>query len=138
MVGKTINIFIFLFLCLGFSCEKSNVLVICSECTSQEPKTTDLTIKLDSDFTHTIVKVYEGNIEDSILIRTLTTNLSETTVSVSINKLYTLTATYQKGAKSYVAIDSARPGVKYDEQQCDNPCYFVYGKTVNLKIKYFK
>lgn len=125
-----------LFFSLFFSCEKKDLLVVCSDCTAQEPKKTDLKIKLDSDFTHASVRVYEGNIEDSILIRTFTTNFSETTVSVSVNKLYTITATYQTGGKSYVAIDSARPGVKYDEQQCDNPCYFVYDRIINLRVKY--
>jgi hypothetical protein len=135
-VKKTIHILIFLLFSVLFSCERSDLFVICSDCTEQEPQKTDLKIKLDTDFPIAVVKVYEGNIDDSILVRTLTTNASETSVSVTVNRLYSITATYKTGKKSYVATDSARPGVKYDEQQCDNPCYYVYNRTVNLKIKY--
>jgi len=56
---------------------------------------------------------------------------------VSINKKYTITATYFFGAK-YTAVNSVTPRVRYSKDQCDDPCYYVYDKTVNLKLKYLK
>jgi hypothetical protein len=57
---------------------------------------------------------------------------------VPINKKYTATATYYKSDIKYVAVDSATPRVKYDKNQCDDPCYFVYDRVVDLRLKYTK
>lgn len=121
-----------------FSCEKQALIFNCSDCTEQEPVTTDLIIKLDPSSSEIVrLNVYEGDIEDNILYRTISTTESEATVPVTLNKTYTVTAEYHVSGKTYMAIDSARPGVRYDKDQCDNPCYFVYSKSINLRIKYF-
>jgi len=55
---------------------------------------------------------------------------------VSLNKKYTVTATYQIDGDTYIAVDSAFPRVKYTKEQCEDPCYFVYDRIVDLRIKY--
>lgn len=126
-----------------FSCEKQGFLVSCNECTPEEPKNAVLEIKLDPPgAAGTTIKIYEGNLEDNILLESIITRTKTFTYTVSLNKKYTITATYIIGgdytAGSYTAVDSAAPGVRYSKDQCDEPCYYIYGREVNLKLKYTK
>lgn len=134
---RLIKISVIFLLIIFFSCEKQNLVFNCSDCTENEPITADLKIKLDPSSTELVsINVYEGDIEDNILYKAISTAQSETTVSVTLNKTYTMTAEYHVSGKTYIAMDSVTPGVMYDKNQCDNPCYFVYNKTVNLRLKY--
>jgi hypothetical protein len=133
---KYFSAFLFCLTILLFSCEKQDFFVRCSDCTETEPYDALLKIKLDP-YIQTKINIYEGNIEDSILYKTLSTDMSQITASVLVNKEYTLEAIYHVFNETYIAIDQVRPGIKYDKNQCDNPCYYVYNKNVNLKIKYY-
>lgn len=124
------------------SCDEKVLFVKCADCTETEPVEASLEVKLD-DYIGGIavipqVRIYEGNIEDSILLGTYTVMVRTWQQMVALNKKYTLTATYNTGTVTYVAIDSTTPRVRYDTQQCDNPCYYIYGKRINLRIKYTK
>jgi hypothetical protein len=134
-----IRILLFSIVVLSFSCEKNGVFVKCPDCTADEPITANLEINLDNNNgTATIINIYEGNIEDSILYKTLTTSYSQTSTQVTINKKYTVTATYYISDSYYIAIDSATPRVRYDKEQCDDPCFYVYDRIINLRLKYTK
>lgn len=124
---------------LIFSCEKQGIFFLCDDCKTEEPINTTLEIKLHMDFygNPVLLKIYEGNLEDSVLYRTYTTVVDKTTVTVALNKKYTVTATYYRLGDIYIAVDSATPSVKYDEDQCDNPCYFVYDRLIDLRIKHY-
>jgi hypothetical protein len=125
---------------LFFSCEKQGLFVKCSDCTTDEPVLADLQVKVDiTDMEPAVlVNIYEGNLEDSILYVSYTAIRANSYTSVNINKQYTATATYFRSGIKYIAVDSALPRVRYDKNQCDNPCYFVYDDVVNLKLKYTK
>jgi hypothetical protein len=115
--------------------------VKCPECLVAEPLDTFLKVKLESGFSRNLVHVdiYEGNLEDSILYDTYILNGDIINASVTLNKDYTVTATYTSDdGTTYVAVDAVTPRVKYDTDQCDDPCYFVYDKTVDLRLKYTK
>jgi len=134
ILSKIILVTIILFC---FSCEDKGLIVKCADCLNEEPGDAVLDIKLDSDSsTETIVNVYEGNIEDSVLYTTLKTFNSSASVKVTLNKKYTVTATYKEQNDLYVAIDSATPRVRFEKSQCDKPCYFIYNKVLDLRIKY--
>jgi hypothetical protein len=124
------------------SCDEKLILVKCADCTEKEPVETALEVKLEYIHNGTIVnaqiKIYEGNIEDNVLLGTYSVYDQTWNHDVTVNKKYTLSATYKIGEATYVAIDSATPRVQYETKQCDNPCYYVYDKTVNLSIKYTK
>jgi hypothetical protein len=140
IVKKLFRIISLLILTLSFSCEKQTLFVKCEECLTDEPDETDLTIKLDNYNygVETIVHVYLGNIEDSILYNTIRTTNRETSIRLTINKKYTVTATYFISGKYYIAVDSANPGVNYVKDQCTDPCYYVYDRVVDLRLKYTK
>ena len=123
-----------------FSCEDRGLIVKCSDCLSEEPVDVVLNIKVDANHSsiETIINVYEGNIEDSVLYSTLKTINPNAYVNVTLNKKYTVTATYKEQNDFYVAIDSATPRVRFEKSQCDKPCYFIYDKKIDLRLKYTK
>jgi hypothetical protein len=85
-----------------------------------------------------LINIYEGNLEDSVLYDSFQASGTQATIPVTINKKYTVTATYYIPDNYYVAVDSATPRVKFDKTQCDDPCYFVYDKKIDLRLKYTK
>ncbi len=132
-----INIMLFLIILFLFSCEKLDTIVKCSECIPAEPESTDLIIMLEyGSNIPAVVRIYEGELEDNILRTSFNTLASESTFPVNLNKKYTVTATYEFKGITYIAVDSAIPRVKYVSGQCDDPCYYVYNRTVDLRLKY--
>lgn len=121
-----------------FSCEKP-VFVQCSECLSYEPVNTKINIRIDLNYQgllETEVTVYEGNLEDGIVYERFTAIGSSTNSTVSINKKYTLTARYYFDKSNYVTVNSVFPKVRYTRNACDDPCYFIFGKDVDLRLKW--
>ncbi len=131
---------LFITLCICFSCENQIIIVKCSDCTEEEPLNTNLEIKTDVNQSGggVLIKVYEGNLEDSILYSSFVVSKLKSEIPVTINKKYTVTASYYIAGNHYIAVDSAIPRVKFDKDKCDNPCYFVYDKVLNLRLKYMK
>jgi hypothetical protein len=127
-------------LVMFFSCEKQGFFVNCSECTADEPTDTDVQMKVSitEDNPSVLIRIYEGFLGDSILYSTYSAILRNSYINLNLNKQYTFTATYYIKGVKYVTVDSATPRVKYEKNQCDNPCYFVYDKVVNLRLKYTK
>lgn len=124
------------------SCDKEGWFINCQECIREEP--TDATLLINFDpyrgmITTPQVEIFEGCLEDSISIATFSQWSGTSTYLVKINKKYTVTVTFidEKGIK-YIAVDSATPRYLYIPDKCNEPCYYVYDKTVNLKIKYTK
>jgi hypothetical protein len=120
-----------------FSCEEQGIFVNCSDCKTEQPFDTSLEIKLDQSTTvgGTIINIYQGNLEDSVLYGTFSSFAKSTTYTVIVNKKYTVTASYYINNKQYIAVDAATPRVKYTKDDCDDPCYLVYDKKVDLRLK---
>lgn len=126
----------FILIVVFFSCEKPLTgFINCSQCTSDEPITARIEIRLSS-FTIPTVNIYEGYLEDSILYESFTTSTDKVTREVPLNKKYTLTACYRLDNKDYIVVNSVSPRVLYDEESCDEPCYYIYDKFVNLRLRY--
>jgi hypothetical protein len=137
---KLIKLLFLFAIILFLSCEDQGLVVKCPDCRTDEPKTTDLEVRLDSETfgTPVLIKVFEGNLEDSVLYKSVSISSSSTTISVTMNKKYTVTATYHLNDRYYTAVDSATPRVRYEKDLCDNPCYYVYDRTIDLRLKYTK
>jgi hypothetical protein len=127
-------------LTFGLSCEKSGLFIKCADCLQEEPTKTELVVKLDIANFGAFVKidVYEGNLEDNFLFKSVDGSGTEYYVQVTINKKYTLTATYFIDGNYYKVLDSTTPKVRYTSSPCADRCYFVYDKTVDLRMKYNK
>ena len=141
LIIKAIRNIIILLPVLLFSCDKPGLFVSCKDCSEQEPVNATITVTVDP-FSKTNyypeVDVYEGNIEDGLLINTYNSDGGTISISKAINKKYTLTATYYINGISYIAIDSATPKVEFESNRCGKPCYIVYDNKVDLRIKYEK
>jgi len=137
---NSLRILFFFILVFSFSCEENGFIVKCSDCTLDEPVKAELEAKLDQDFYYSgvLIQIWEGNLEDSILIGNYTSYDTSFSEWVTINKKYTMTATYYISNDKYIAIDSATPRVKYDKSQCDDPCYYIYDRKCDLRLKYTK
>ena len=135
-----IKIFLVIAFISFLACKDQGAIVKCPDCLAEEPTKTILDVKLDLTFVgyETVIKVFEGNIEDSILYSTFKTTNSNTTIPVTLNKKYTITATYYLSDNYYVAVDSATPRMKFRKSQCDNHCYFIYDKNIDLRLKYIR
>jgi hypothetical protein len=133
---EVIRLLFFLLLTICFSCEEQGLFVKCPECTAEEPDKATLEIKLKFIGNPILVKIYEGDLEDNILYDSFETLMTKYTFLVGLNKKYTLTATYPINGITYIAVDSVTPRVKYDKEQCEDPCYYVYDKVVDLRLKY--
>jgi hypothetical protein len=134
------KIFLAIIFVLSFSCEDQGLIVKCPDCKTDEPSKAYIEVKLDYAYLgyQTVINVYEGNLEDSVLFSTFAVTGNHTSVNVSVNKKFTVTATYYIPDDYYVAIGSATPRVKFDKTKCDDPCYFVYDKDIDLRLKYTK
>jgi hypothetical protein len=135
-----IRTLLFAILIFLFSCEDQGLIIKCPDCLKDEPVKTDLEVKLEQAYmgSPTKVNVYEGNLDDSILYKTITISSTYITIPVTMNKKYTVTATYYFPDNYYTAIDAATPRVRFEKNQCSDPCYFVYGKQIDLRLKYTK
>jgi hypothetical protein len=119
-----------------FSCEGKEWFVNCPDCTAVEPEFALVKVKLKDIQSLVSIKVYEGDLEDDILYSSFDTQGSDYTTKTSLNKKYTFTATYNIGGNTYIAVSSAIPRIRYEENQCENPCYFIYDNIVDLRLKY--
>jgi hypothetical protein len=144
IMTKRKKILFLIVLVIFFSCENQILfvneqifLVKCADCTAEEPLKANLEIKIDlnNSGTATVIKVYEGNLSDSILYATYNAHGTGIPVAVLLNKKYTLTATYSIRDVFYIAVDSATPRAVFDKNQCNSPCYYVYDKVVDLRLK---
>ena len=131
------RIIAFLFLAISFSCEDQGFIVQCSDCTLEEPVTAELFADLDPDYYYSaLIQIWEGNLEDSILVDSYPTYSKTFSQEVTINKKYTITATYYVSDDIFIAVDSATPRVKYEKSQCDDPCFYLYDRKCDLRLKY--
>lgn len=136
ILNHTGRILFLLFLTVLFSCEEQGLFVICDECDDIEPISTELEIRLNENLeTAVLINVYEGNLEDNNLVNSSETFASISYFTVKLNRRYTITATYNLTEGTFVAVDSALPQVKFSKEACDNPCYWVYDRIINLKLK---
>jgi hypothetical protein len=137
---KSVLHLIFLFaLILLFSCEDSMYVTNCDECEEEEPVTTTLAAELDPDYSAgVVVMLWEGRLEDNIRIDSTKSFSGTYNKKVSLNRTYTVTAIYIKGNKIYTSVDSTTPRIRYTEDMCDEPCYYVYDKQLDLRLKYTK
>ena len=137
MMQKIARIISFIFLVISFSCDDQSFFVQCSDCTSEEPVSAELYADLDPVyFYESLVQIWEGNLEDSILVGSYPIYNKTFTQEVTINKKYTITATYHVSNDTYIAVDSATPRVRYEKSQCEDPCFFLYDKKCDLRLKY--
>ncbi len=132
---QILRLLAFLTFTLCFSCEGKVLFVNCEECFENEPVDALVNVRLRNINKPIGIKVYLGDLEDNVLYGIYQANGSEYTIKTGLNQKYTFTAEYNIEGITYIAVNSAFPQVKYEENQCENPCYFTYNNTVDLRLK---
>ena len=120
------------------SCE-GPLYIPCSECTEQYPDRIYLELDLayPSQTPESIlVTVYEGPLDDNIVLYKFTTASQTFLVDAFLYKDYTVTARYAYNGKTYIAVDTATPSIYFEEEACDVPCYYVYNNKLDLRLRY--
>lgn len=84
------------------------------------------------------VTIYEGAIEDSLILRRFGTELGYMEIDAMLYKNYTVTLSYAISGKNYISVDAVCPKVRYDESSCDQPCYYIYDNVADLRLRYNK
>jgi len=139
IMRKIVRTILFLLIIISFSCEKQGLIVNCSDCSANAPTEATLKVRLDISPTagSLLITVYEGNLEDSVVFNTVTvyTSMKEITIKVPVNKKFTVTALYYISDIRYIAVDSATPRVRYEKNECNNPCFYVYDTNIDLRLK---
>lgn len=133
-------IFAFLFISILGACGNNRV-SDCDKCVSDTNGDAKLLIHLsvpDGLSRSITVSIYEGTIEKNDLLDQFSTYYDYVEYPVIADKDYTVSAEYVIGLEKYLAVDSARPHVIYDDTSCDMPCYYVSGNKIDLRLKYTK
>ena len=135
---KLVIILLYILMIVFFSCEEQGWFADCSRCTTYEPETANLIIWTSESVNDVLINIYEGEIEDSIVYASyiILGYINDNSYQVTLNKKYCITATYSIEGNTYTAFDSATPSVRFTNDQCGEPCYFVYDREVNLRLKY--
>lgn len=132
----SLRIFLFLVLAAAFSCEEQGWFADCGDCTSDEPASDYLIIKFSENNPAATINVYEGELEDGVLLSSVNPPSDIYRIDVRLNKKYTVTARYERNGKTYTAVDSAIPRTKFTETQCEDACWYVYDNELYLRLKY--
>jgi hypothetical protein len=135
------RIFVLCLLIIVFSCQKGDFFQSpCKDCVTEEPVEAVIDVKVEPlELLNYIVSVnlYEGNVEDSILMNTYKPTSSPLQVTLPVNKLYTFVANYYSSGNYYKAISSVTPRVKYEKFRCVNACYIILDNVADLRLKYY-
>jgi len=136
MIRQIFKILFLILLVPLFSCEETRWMFDCLDCSTEEPTSGYVELKIDPGFIPSnVIRVYEGNIEDNMLIGTYNAQNEIYTLSLTLNRKYTITATYSINGALYTAVDSALPRVKDMKDKCDDVCFLVYDNKCDLRLK---
>jgi hypothetical protein len=134
------GIVVVVLLTLLFSCEESFV-SDCRECYPESVPPAQLKILYSNpDYipgTHTVT-LYEGAVEDGIIIGEYIIEIpvSSMTVDAILYKDYSATLEFFIDGRKYITTAAACPKTGYDEDSCEEPCYFVYDNVLDLRLRY--
>lgn len=117
-----------------FSCEEL-MIINCSECSINEPTEVYIEINLENTASAIVITVYAGKLEENIVLSQRVTFNQNAYEKVPLNREITVTAEYKIDGNTCIAVNSVSPHVVYEENQCSDPCYYVFDRKVDLRLK---
>lgn len=123
-----------------FSCEESFV-GDCSECYPEGIPDAQLKILYrnpDRIPLNPVVTIYEGPLEDGIIIREIVIDMPVSFIEVDaiLYKDYSATLEFYLDGRKYITTAGACPKAGFDKNSCEEPCYFVYDNVLDLRLRY--
>lgn len=138
-MSKT-GIAVALVLTLLLSCEDS-LTGDCNECyPGGIPPAKLIILYMNPDYVpaNPVVTLYEGSVEDGIIISTyvIDVGISFLEVDALYYKDYSATLEFFHEGQKYITTAGACPQSGYDESTCEEPCYFIYDNVLDLRLRY--
>jgi hypothetical protein len=116
--------------------EISYLAVNCSECYIDNPTHYEIRVSVDANKSQEAipVTVYDGPFENNNVILRDTTTSNDIWFWLETEKNYTIVAEYVKDGRKYSVVSGAKLKTRRDFETCSEPCYYVVGTRVNLKL----
>jgi len=107
-----------------------------SDCNTTEPLEAGLNISLtiNAENTRVPITIYEGNIENNVIVSTDTVSTNKYNILLPPDKYYSVKARYISGTKIVYAIGGATIK-KLRNQVCDSVCWSTQDGNVNVELK---
>jgi hypothetical protein len=111
--------------------------VNCADCYSPKPDSAYMTIRftINADYKVVPFVLYRGDFEDNQVDWIDTSRTATKDVWVRIDQQYSVKAKYSKGDKTLYAVDGGKIKVLLVTGTCDQDCYVIKDKTMNLEIR---
>jgi hypothetical protein len=138
IISRAVLVFL-LFLIPNSSCNLiDRIFVDCSTCYTDIPIYSEqlIRVSIDNETPEVFITVYEGPWEKGNVEFTFTMFENEQTVVLRTDKHYTLRAEYTKNGRTYYVINGCILKVLEDYDSCDEPCYYVRHRSVDLRLKF--
>jgi hypothetical protein len=121
------------------ACKESTLLFPkCSECYTQRPAFDGIVLKVTINQENPRVPLvfYRGPYENGNIEFRDTARFNKQVFTLQTDVYYTIVAKYRKESRPYYVISGAKMSTHYDESSCSEACYFVTGKTADLRVKF--
>lgn len=108
-----------------------------ADCNTSEPGKValNITLTINQENQSVPLLIYEGNLEDDVLVRTDTVNTPDFVVMMPPDHYYTVVAGYLSHGTTVKAVDGDRVK-KIRSQVCDSVCWDVQEGNVDVRLKY--
>lgn len=120
-------------------CELIEIITLnCNECYTDYPNYEELkaSITINEENEGVPITVYYGPYErDNVAFRdTAWNDVIYLWVETEVN--FTIKADYKKNGRPYYVLDGAKLKVRKDTENCDYPCYYATGKSIDLRMHF--
>lgn len=111
--------------------------VDCEWCFEEQPEFVDLELifNVEESDKRVIYTVYSGYAFSSEIYFIDTTFENSIWITVLPNQKYTVAAEYKMGEQKIYVVNDGYVKTEYFKYACDNPCYYVYEASCDLKLK---
>ena len=132
---------LFLILIIGIPYQSCNIEdfagVDCSECFREMPKYSNVKVKvlIDDKTTAVPIDVYKGSFDNKSYLFTEVTASNILYLKLENEVEYTLIAKYNRNGRPHHVVNRVYMKIKEDYESCNQPCYYVTGDNVDLRLK---
>ena len=112
--------------------------VDCAECYRDIPRYSNVTIKvlIDDETTAVPIEVYKGTFDSKSFLFTEITTSNILYLKLENEVEYTLIAQYNRNGRPHSVANRVYMKIKEDYESCNQPCYYVTGDNVDLRLKF--
>lgn len=121
-----------------YSCSTEDFQVVdCSECYTDKPEFSEakISVTIDDENLQVPITVYLGSYDDGLIVYEDITTIRLNYVWLKNEVDYTLVAEYTRNGRTVNVVNGLTMKIRKDYENCNEPCYYVRNRSVNLKLK---